>query len=91
MCELSQSKWIKHSSVCVKVDESKGFKDGSLMNNFYHVTMVLRQNGRIEVYYNFEYIYSFDIMPEGLVCVDVDNDNDYFYLKYVTERNFRAK
>ena len=61
------------------------------MNNFYHVTMVLRQNGRIEVYYNFEYIYSFDIMPEGLVCVDVDNDNDYFYLKYVTERNFKAK
>ena len=53
--------------------------------------MVLRQNGRIEVYYNFEYIYSFDIMPEGLVCVDVDNDNDYFYLKYVPIENFKAK
>ena len=46
------------------------------------MTLVLRENGRVEVYSDFEFTHEFDLAGDGRLCVDIDNDNDFFYLKY---------
>ena len=51
---------------------------------------MLRQNGRVEVYADFEFTHAFDMAPEGRMCVDIDHDNDFFYLKYLNASSKRG-
>ena len=44
---------------------------------------MLRQNGRAEVYSDFVLTNLFDMSSQNLFCVDIDHDNDFFYLKYL--------
>ena len=46
------------------------------------MTLILRENGRIEVYSDFEYTNAFNLSPLGRLCVDIENDHNFFYLKY---------
>ena len=53
------------------------------MKESYPVTLILRQNGRVEVYSDFTFTNAFDMSPQNLFCVDIDHDNDFFYMKYL--------
>lgn len=89
MSDLGASKLIKYTCICYKKeaefdDESKDV--GLTDRKYYHVMLALRQNGRVEVYANFEYTHAFDLAPKKRVCVDIDHDNDFFYLRYLDTR-----
>ena len=51
-------------------------------NKSYHVGIVVRQNGRWEVYSDFMLVY--DWQDPNVQCVDVETDFNQFYLKFVT-------
>ena len=44
---------------------------------------MLRKNGRVEVYSDFVFTHAFDMSSQGLFCVDIDQDHDFLYLKYL--------
>ena len=48
---------------------------------------MLRQNGRVEVYSDFEFTHAFDLAPKDRMCVDIDYDKDFFYLKYLNKNS----
>ena len=70
---LSVSKLLKFRSV-VKTDP--------LTKKHYHVGLVLRENGRFEVYSDFMLV-SEHYKPE-FQCVDIETDFNQFFLKFVT-------
>ena len=49
----------------------------------YHIGVVLRQNGRFEVYY--DYILVNEYYNNQLQCVDVATDFNKFYFKFVKD------
>lgn len=49
---------------------------------YYVVTLMLRKNGRVEVYSDFDYTFAFDLSSENKVCVAIGHDQTFFYMKY---------
>ena len=50
-------------------------------DKLYIVCLILRKDGAVEVYSDHEYAHSFG-SPPGHICVDIQKDEYYFYLKY---------
>ena len=50
-------------------------------NNRYQIGLVLRENGRFEVYSDFILVNQY--FNPSLQCVDIETDFDQFYLKFV--------
>ena len=69
---MSVSPLIKYRSVC-KINPSNGKK--------YQVAIVLRENGRFEVYSDFLLVN--EHYNHSLQCVDIATDFNQFYLKFV--------
>ena len=49
----------------------------------YHVGLVVRESGRLEVYADFMLVYEY--MNPELQCVDIETDFNQFYFKMVTD------
>ena len=49
----------------------------------YVVTLILRESGRVEVYSDFDYTFMFDLSSNDLLCVDINYDMNFFYMKYL--------
>ena len=71
--KLSVSPLLKYRAIS-RVDD-KGFN--------YHVGIVLRQNGRWEVYSDFMLVY--DWYDKTMQCVDIETDFNKFYFKFVLD------
>lgn len=47
------------------------------------VTLVLRSNGKVEVYSDYELTQESTCTDPNLICVDIVTDTEHFYLKYL--------
>ena len=63
----------------IKMDGGVDEKDKKLFT----VTLVLRTNGQIEVYSDYELTEYSKCQNPNLFCVDVVTDTEYFYLRYL--------
>ena len=72
MQKLSSSPLLKYRSIC---------KKDPATDKSYQVAIVLRQNGRFEVYSDFVRVYEY--YNPNKQCVDVECDFDKFALKFV--------
>lgn len=72
--KLKDSPVIKHRSVAKKDPKT---------DKLYTVSVILRENGRFEVYSDFMLVYEFyDVKQQ---CVDIQTDFSKFYLKFVED------
>ena len=73
---MQKSPLLKYRSVA-KVDPESDIR--------YQISVVVRENGGFEIYYNFSLVNEY--LNPLFQCVDVETDFEQFYLKFVKNPN----